>query len=135
MERRCARDTEFGSLYRAFMEEYENLHHMEPVSMKKTSSRTYYLSHYGVVKNASKTTKMRVIFNALNQMNFNSLLLVGANLLLPIADVLLRWRLHRYVLIADVEKICQQIMIHQDDRNFCGELVQWTKCANIDLRQ
>lgn len=32
-------------------------------------------------------------------------------------DVLLRWRWHRYVLAADVEKMFRQIWVYPDDRN------------------
>lgn len=35
MERRCSKDAQFGNLYRSFMQEYEDLQHMETV---KTSS-------------------------------------------------------------------------------------------------
>ncbi|KMQ82592.1 gag-pol polyprotein precursor, partial [Lasius niger] len=41
----------------------------------------------------------------------------GPNLLPVLADVVMRWRRHRYVFVADVEKMYRQIAVHPEDRN------------------
>jgi len=40
------------------------------------------------------------------------------HLLPALADVLLRWRRHRFVFVTDIEKMYRQILIHPDDRRF-----------------
>lgn len=43
--------------------------------------------------------------------------MVGPNLLHSLANVLVRWQRHRYVLAVDVEKMYRQVLVHPGDRN------------------
>ncbi|GAB1865872.1 hypothetical protein CAJAP_06951 [Camponotus japonicus] len=101
MERRCSKDARFGDLYRGFMQEYEDLQHMEIVntSSEQEDTAKCYLPHHGVLRETSTTTKLRVVFNrsqlSISGASLNVNLLTGANLLPVLADVLLRWRWHR----------------------------------------
>lgn len=121
MERKCAQNSHFGDLYRQFMRDYQNLGHMEIVS-EPAARVACYLPHHGVLREASASTKLRVVFNGSQRIpsgeSLNKHLLVGANLLPTLADILLRWRLHRYALVTDVEKMYRQIAVHPDDRDF-----------------
>lgn len=123
MERRCAQDAQFQEMYRSFMLEYENLQHMEEINAASRDKITAacYLPHHGVLRRSSATTKLRVVFNGSQRTSsgtsLNAQLLVGANLLPTLADVLLRWRWHRYALITDVEKMYRQILVHPEDRD------------------
>ncbi|XP_025264482.1 uncharacterized protein LOC105257606 [Camponotus floridanus] len=122
MERRFARDPPFHALYADFMRQYEDLHHMSRVTPDATSRRpVHYLPHHGVLRKSSVTTKLRVVFNGSTPTAsgkiLNDHLMVGPNLLPPLADVLLRWRQHRFVLATDVEKMFRQILVHPDDRD------------------
>ncbi|XP_011884048.1 PREDICTED: uncharacterized protein LOC105571185, partial [Vollenhovia emeryi] len=109
MERKCNNDAAFGQLYRAFMREYEDLEHMEEVAEVRKGEAKCYLPHHGVLKEASESTKLRVVFNGSQRTSsgesLNSHLLVGANLLPALSDVLIRWRCHRYVFVTDIAKI------------------------------
>ncbi|XP_029173720.1 uncharacterized protein LOC114942515 [Nylanderia fulva] len=120
MERKGARDARFGDLFRDFMDEHEDLQHKEKVSTSTTtSSPRCYLPHHGVLKKSSTTTKLRVVFNGSQRTrsgeSLNSHLLTGANLLPALADVLFRWRWHRYVFVTDIEKMYRQILVHPED--------------------
>ncbi|XP_018368765.1 PREDICTED: uncharacterized protein LOC108764860 [Trachymyrmex cornetzi] len=53
-----------------------------------------------------------------NGESLNSQLLIGANLLPPLADVLMRWRWHRYAIVTDIEKMYHQILVHPDDQRY-----------------
>lgn len=79
------------------------------------------LPHHGVLKMNSSTTKLRVVFNGSwaepSQLSLNDCLHVGPNLLPLLADTLLRWRRHKYVVTADVTKMYRQILVHPDDRD------------------
>ncbi|KMQ84307.1 bel12-ag transposon polyprotein [Lasius niger] len=97
-----------------------------------------YLPHHGVLRDSSTTTKLRVVFNGSQRTrsgeSLNNQLLVGANLLPSFADVLLRWRWHRYAIVADIEKMYRQILIHPNDRDFqrvLGDIP--TLIANLGL--
>lgn len=59
-----------------------------------------YLPHHEVLRESSAATKLRVVFNGSQRIrsgeSLNSNLLIGANLLPALADVLMRWRWHRW---------------------------------------
>jgi len=138
MERRCSQDNQFSDLYHTFMREYEDLKHMELVSASQASNQAVcYLPHHGVLRDSSVTTKLRVVFNGSQRTHtgesLNTNLLVGANLLPTLADVLLRWRWHRFVFIADIEKMYRQIMMHPDDRDY--QRILWRHQASDAIRE
>ncbi|KMQ89434.1 gag-pol polyprotein precursor [Lasius niger] len=135
MERKGVQDPQFGKLYRTFMREYEDLKHMESVSESSPNNEKTrcYLPHHGVLRESSTTTKLRVVFNGSQRTrsgeSLNAQLLVGANLLPSLADVLLRWRWHRYAIVADIEKMYCQILIHPNNWDF--QRVLW-RHSNTD---
>ncbi|XP_025264356.1 uncharacterized protein LOC112637891 [Camponotus floridanus] len=104
------------------MRQYEDLRHMSRVIPDVTSRRpVHYLPHHGVLRKNSVITKLRVVFNGstptTSRRTLNDHLMVGPNLLPPLADVILRWRRHRFGLATDVEKMFRQILVHPDDRD------------------
>ncbi|XP_025993937.2 uncharacterized protein LOC113004546 [Solenopsis invicta] len=135
-EKRFARDDRLRELYLDFMRTYEELGHMVR-SDAATGARVSYLPHHGVLREASSTTKLRVVFNGSATgscgESLNRSLLVGPNLLPPLADVLLRWRLHRYVLATDVEKMYRQILVHPEDRDL--QRILWRYSARDEVAE
>lgn len=123
MRRRFSREHDFARLYRAFMSEYLSLGHMSPVAaaLPASGDRVSFLPHHGVLRGTSAGSKIRVVFNGSTRTgsatSLNSCLLPGPNLLPALADILTRWRLHRYVFIADVKMMYRQIQLHPDDRD------------------
>lgn len=119
-ERRFQRDTAFQKLYKDFMNEYEELEHMTPVATAKrvVGNRLCFLPHHGVFREASATTKLRVVFNGSQRTraghSLNDALEVGPNFLPRLADVLLAWHQYRFVYASDVEKMYRQILLHRD---------------------
>lgn len=106
MERKGEQNPRFGNLYRTFMQEYEDLQHMEIVSppCHEDGQSRCYLPHHGVFKESSSTTKLRVVFNESQRTkagdSLNAHLHVGSNFLPALSDILLRWQWHRFVFIA-----------------------------------
>ncbi|XP_077280515.1 uncharacterized protein LOC143907546 [Temnothorax americanus] len=138
MERRLSRDETLKSLYVDFMRQYEKLGHMTPVAPDEIAkSRVCYLPHHGVMREASSSTKLRVVFNGSAALpsgdSLNRYLRAGPNLLPALADVLLRWRRYRYVLATDVEKMYRQILVHEEDRDF--QRILWRYHTDEKIRE
>lgn len=106
---------------------------MSPVNTGNTAK--CYLPHHGVLRQSSSSTKLRVVFNGSQRTttgkSLNSHLLIGANLLPPLADILLCWRRHRFAFISDIEKMFRQILVHPEDRRFQGML--WRPDATSEI--
>ncbi|XP_029167413.1 uncharacterized protein LOC114937904 [Nylanderia fulva] len=138
MESKGSRDPRFGDLYRSFMQEYEDLQHMKRVNIATTAEKIRcYLPHHGVLKEASTTTKLRVVFNGSQRTrtgnSLNSHLLTGANLLPALTDVLLRWRWHRYVFVTDIEKMYRQILVHPEDCSL--QTILWRQHKTSEIQE
>ncbi|XP_024883847.1 uncharacterized protein LOC112462352 [Temnothorax curvispinosus] len=138
IERRCYQDSRFGELYRAFMQEYEDLQHMTEVSRSEDNTTgKCYLPHHGVFKEASSTTKLRVVFNGSQRTksgeSLNAHLHVGANLLPALADVISRWRRYRVALVSDIKQMYRQILVHPEDRGF--QRILWRRKVTELLRE
>ncbi|XP_062534710.1 uncharacterized protein LOC134203894 [Armigeres subalbatus] len=121
LERRLDRDPELHKQYKQFMVEYEQLGHMRKVvdTGKKRSLQRCFLPHHPVVKQDSTTTKVRVVFDASSKTrsgtSLNDALLVGPVIQDDLRSIILRCRMVRIMLVADVEKMFRQILICQDD--------------------
>ncbi|XP_011871024.1 PREDICTED: uncharacterized protein LOC105563753, partial [Vollenhovia emeryi] len=138
MERRFSQDARLRRLYVDFLRQYEDMGHMTPLNGSKgAGGPVSYLPHHGVLRESSTTTKLRVVFNGSTATSsgdsLNRHLLVGPNLLPPLADVLLRWRVHRFVLATDIEKMYRQIMVHPEDRDL--QRIVWRYNPQDELRE
>ncbi|KAM0726171.1 hypothetical protein ACS0PU_008252 [Formica fusca] len=139
MEVKFDREASFRELYTEFMSQYASLRHMTPVSPGSdvVPEPRCYLPHHGVMREASTTTKLRVVFNGSSKLptgkTLNRHLRIGPNLLPALADILLRWRRHRYVIAADIEKMYRQIDIHPQDRDL--QRILWRDHPDNDIRE
>lgn len=61
----------------------------------------FYIPHHGIVKEASSTTKLRVVFNGSEKsssgVSLNDLLMTGSKVQDDLFDIVQRFRLHRIV--------------------------------------
>ncbi|XP_015189529.1 PREDICTED: uncharacterized protein LOC107073404 [Polistes dominula] len=121
METRFNSNVKLKSSYSSFLKKYLDLNHMSLVS-SDTSVPRLYLPHHGVIKEASTTTKLRVVINGSatvgKSTSLNAVLHAGQNLLPNIFDLLLKWRNYRFVFITDIQKMFRQILIHPSDRPY-----------------
>lgn len=123
LELRLSKNAELGQQYVDFMTDYLTAGHMEIVPPEDIeTAHQYYIPHHCVVKPDSKTTKLRVVFNASaqtsNGLSLNDSMFVGPKLQPDIQIVLLRARLWKYVFVADIKQMYRQILIHPDDRDY-----------------
>lgn len=97
---------------------------------------TFYLPHHGVLREQSRTTKLRVVFNESSSIStgksLNDILHSGAKLQIEIFNVLLWVRRHKYVFSTDIVKMFRQIQVHSEDRDLQRILVR-SRTANIIL--
>ncbi|XP_018373384.1 PREDICTED: uncharacterized protein LOC108767792, partial [Trachymyrmex cornetzi] len=97
LERRFKRDPQLQVEYSKFMHEYLVMEHMrelpEPVD---NTWPHFYMPHHCVVKEASSTTKLRVVFNASSKtttgISLNDVLMIGPVLQQESVAILLRFR-------------------------------------------
>lgn len=133
LELRLSKNCKLSEAYHHFLREYETMGHMTPVlDMKDSEIPVYYMPHHPVLREDSTTSLLRVVFIASCVINtgtsLNEQLLTGSKLQADLQAILLRWRAHRLVLIADIEKMFRQILIHPNDANF--QRILWRPNAN-----
>jgi transposase InsO family protein len=119
LERRLQRDRHLQAQYIQFMQDYLELGHMSQV---KPDHSGYFVPHHSVINEASTTTKLRVVFNASyktnNNQSINDNLLVGPKLQQDLFCILIRFRIHKIIITADIKKMYRQIQLHSDHRKY-----------------
>ncbi len=103
----------------------------------KPLGKVHYLPHREVVRQDKSTTKLRVVYDASARHNgpsLNDCLYVGPSLLPLLFDILLRFRLYRIALVADIEKAFLNIGISEEEKNFLRFLwVNDVKCDQPEV--
>ncbi|XP_055613769.1 uncharacterized protein LOC129760191 [Uranotaenia lowii] len=98
-----------------------NVRNLSEGSMGKKSVGRCYLPHHPVVKEASTTTKLRVVFDAScktsSGISLNDSLLVGPVVQEDLRSIILRCRTKQFMIVADVEKMFRQIEVHRSDQS------------------
>ena len=123
--RRLRRNPEVLKDYNAVIEDQVQKGVIEKVdtSASVELGQVHYLPHQAVVREEALTTKLRVVFDASSKssQNFPSLndcLNVGPALTPKIFEILLRFRVQRVAVVADIEKAFLSIGIVPNDRDF-----------------
>lgn len=135
LERRLNIKPKLLLMYKDFMSEYELLGHMSKCTITSNPS-AHYIPHHGVLRECSSTTKLRVVFNASSPtstgVSFNQLQMVGPVVQDDLLSILLRFRKHKYIIAADVEKMYRQVSVHPDDRHL--QQVLWRDTPSDTLQ-
>ncbi|XP_011306368.1 uncharacterized protein [Fopius arisanus] len=118
--RKFHRQPELREQYSAVLSEYLELNHM--TKLHKDTGEGFYLPYHAVIKETSLTTKVRVVFggsaNMLGGASVNSALMVGPTIQDDIFTLITRFRLHKYVLTGDIEKMYRQFLVRPQDREY-----------------
>lgn len=122
--------------YKKFINEYVSLGHMKEIADDKTDSDVYFMPHHAVLKPESTSTKLRVVFDAsaktIDNTSLNEIMMAGPRLQDDLCTILLRWRFHKFVLTADIEKMYRQILISPSDRKY--QRIFWRDHPNDCLK-
>ncbi|CAK1590645.1 unnamed protein product [Parnassius mnemosyne] len=136
LEYRLERNVQLKTDYHTCLQEYEDLNHMELVDSEPLQGASYYIPHHCVVKESSKTTRTRVVFDAgcrtTSGLSLNDVLLTGPKLHLDIVDVLLKFRVHAVAFTADIKQMYRNILIRETDRDF--QRILWRKSPEEPIR-
>ncbi|XP_046595309.1 uncharacterized protein LOC107218924 [Neodiprion lecontei] len=120
LERRFAKDAYFKQQYTEVIEEYINVGHMTRV--QSNDEEGFYLPHHAVIKETSQTTKVRVVFDgsakSTTGISLNECLMTGPTIQDDLLTLILRFRLHNYVLTGDIEKMYRQCLVRPEDREY-----------------
>ncbi|XP_055542609.1 uncharacterized protein LOC129728216 [Wyeomyia smithii] len=119
---------ELHQQYKAFIDEYRDLGHMERIhDYDNPAVQHYYLPHHAVIRQDSTTTKLRVVFNASsktpNGPSLNDALMVGPTVQEDIRSITMRSRMHQVMIIADAKMMYRQVLVDRRDCRF--QLIVW----------
>lgn len=137
LERKFRNDPTLRNHYIQFMREYESLGHMTRIETDDCPDPSVYLPHHGVIKESSKTTRLRTVFDASSKtstgLSLNDVLKVGPCIQDSLFNILIRFRKFNVVITADIEKMYRQINIHPDQRHL--QRIVWRPDSNGELKE
>lgn len=109
-----------------------------PSSLINECNNPIYLPYHPIMKHNSSTTRVRLVFNGTCKTStgysLNNLLMVGPKLHNDIVSILIRWRMYKYVLTADICKMFRQILVNEKDVDY-QRIVSLHKSGEIKLYQ
>ncbi|XP_054709666.1 uncharacterized protein LOC129219330 [Uloborus diversus] len=113
--KRLERDPAMKARYTEFLNEYKTLNHMKEIKEDKGTDVRYYLPHHGIFRPDSKTTKLRVVFNASAKTtsghSLNDLLSKGGVIQEDLFSILIRFRKYIYAFTTDIKQMFRMIEV------------------------
>jgi len=110
LEKPLQKDQAIKKGYIEFMKEYGHMKEVPHIHLPKSH---YFIPHHCVLKPGSQTTKLRVVFDASavtsSGKSLNDLMHKGPTVQNSLMSILLRFRMHKYLFTADIEKMYRQI--------------------------
>lgn len=137
---RLSRNPEFAVEYDTTIRNYMNMGHAEKVPLDSNDHDVYYMPHHAVIRSDSTTTKVRVVLDASSHRpgatSLNDHVEKGPKLVADLVKLLIRFRLYRVAMTADIEKAFLQISVREEDRDALGSsgLEGYRKKTNPNLK-
>lgn len=129
LERRFKRDPNLKTKYCESMQEAIDLGHMRLATAAELAKPGYFIPHHAVAKG-------RIVCDSSakssNGKSINDIQIAGPNLQENLADIVLRFRFHRYVCTADIKKMFKQIRVHRDDLHY--QKILWRFEENVPIQ-
>ncbi|XP_011705898.1 PREDICTED: uncharacterized protein LOC105461108, partial [Wasmannia auropunctata] len=138
LERKFGKQPQLKEEYAKFIHEYLSLKHMREIrdDSPRWNVRQYYLPHHCVIKEASTTTKLRVVFDASSKtdkgVSLNDALMIGPVLQQDLFMILLRFRAFKYVMTSDITKMYRQILV--EDSQTPLQRIVWRDNPSEEIR-
>ncbi|XP_052749789.1 uncharacterized protein LOC113520032 [Galleria mellonella] len=122
LERRLSRNPDLKCQYVNFMQDYIQSGHMSLVPVSENRRGKYYIPHHCIIRPDSPTTQLRVVFDASAKDNrgnsLNESLWVGPKCQTDITRVLLHFREHAIVFMADIRQMYRQVLVAPAHREY-----------------
>lgn len=123
LEKRLNKNSKLREEYHKVINEYIELNHMVEVDAADiNNSKAVYLPHHAVTREDKDTTKLRVVFDAsckgVNNVSLNDDLLIGPKLQQDLRHLLMRWRVHKICITADIIKMYRMVRVAEQDTNY-----------------
>ena len=120
--RRLRQTPEILHQYNAVIQDQVSKGMVEAVSEPKENNvrQIHYLPHHAVLREDKATTKLRVVYDASAKTNgpaLNDYLYAGPKFGQNIMDIMLRFRVHKVAVAADIEKAFLMIAVAPEDRD------------------
>lgn len=136
LEKRLDKSPELKQMYSRFIHEYLELGHATVLKEgEKDAKDAYYLPHHCVLKPESSSTKLRVVFDAsaktTTNLSLNDVLMEAPIVQSALFDIVLRWRLPRYVFSGDVRQMYRQVLVHPEHTKYSRCLFRDDKTQQI----
>lgn len=123
LEKRFEKDNNLRIEYKKFMDEYIELGHgkIVPLLSKKSEiEQKYFIPHLCVIRDESISTKFRVVFDASAKSSsgysLNDITYKGFQVQPPLYDILCRFRVYKYVLTTDINKMYRRIKVNPNQK-------------------
>ena len=87
---------------------------------KEYAGPAFYVSHHEVFKPDSSSTPVRLVINSslkYNGYSLNDILMKGPNALNDLFGIQLRFRIHRYALVGDIQKMYHSIFTTEVEKH------------------
>lgn len=134
LERKFSTNNKFKIMYHEFIREYIDLGHMSLV--ENLPEKIFYMPHHGVLRDDSETTKLRVVFDGSARgvvgCSLNEIQFTGPKIQEDIISLILRFRQHKIVIGADIEKMYRMIWITEEQRDL--QLILWRFAPELPLQ-
>ena len=120
LEQRLEKDSNLKQLYQKTIDDDLAKGYIVRVPPNDTTVKKWYLPHHPVT-NIHKPGKVRRVTNASSVFkgkSLNSSLLTGPDFLCNLTGLILRFRLHRVAISADIEAMFMQVLVDPKDRPF-----------------
>ena len=97
-------------------------HHKSSNDEVSSNQAIHYIPHHGVVRKDRTTTKLRVVYDgsattSARKYSLNDCLETGPNYIPHLFSMMVKFRVHRVALVADIEKAFLMIGINERDRD------------------
>ncbi|XP_058128534.1 uncharacterized protein LOC131292813, partial [Anopheles ziemanni] len=128
LERRMEKYPELARVLKQTIADYCRKDYIRELSTIEQADVKWYLPIFPVV-NPNKPGKVRIVWDAAAKtyqgLSLNSMLLKGPDLVTPLFDILLRFRVHRIGIAGDIREMFHQIGIIDEDQRY--QCFLWTK--------
>ncbi|XP_023312157.1 uncharacterized protein LOC111692395, partial [Anoplophora glabripennis] len=136
LENRLEKDSSLYRSYSDFMKDYLEQGHMVKDTVDNNQSPNYFIPHHSVIKDEGHSQKLRVVFDASakssNGVSLNDTQLTGPKLQRDIVSLLLSFRVHEFVFVADIRQMYRQIRVVDSHQSYQKILWRFSKSDPIE---